>query len=170
MAELPHPLSDEAFLDKLQQSAFDYFLESANPANGLIADTTRDYAPASIAVVGFALSAYPVGVERGWMSRADAAARTLASGFGRRNTALVLFVRIARLRDDGTVRRQLLPSPARVLAHKETPYDIHCELPSCERVERRITLAHGRSGWFATGRLRGYSGTHCRALTAGRRS
>ena len=32
-----------------------------NPANGLVADTTRAGAPSSIAVVGFALSAYPVG-------------------------------------------------------------------------------------------------------------
>jgi len=32
-----------------------------------------------IAVVGFALSAYPVGVEHGWIDRADAAARTLTT-------------------------------------------------------------------------------------------
>ena len=33
----------------------------------------------SIAVVGFALAAYPAAVERGWMTRADAVARTLAA-------------------------------------------------------------------------------------------
>lgn len=44
-----------------------------------MADTSRPGAPASIAVVGFALSCYPVGVERGWMTRADAAARTLVA-------------------------------------------------------------------------------------------
>jgi hypothetical protein len=64
-------------LDGLQRAAFDYFLQTANPKNGLIADTTRNGAPSSIAVVGFALSAYPIGVERGWIERADAVQRTL---------------------------------------------------------------------------------------------
>ena len=77
MAE-PRALSDDALLDRLQHAAFDYFLQAANPANGLVADTTREDAPASIAVVGFALSSYPAAVERGWIARADAAARTLA--------------------------------------------------------------------------------------------
>ena len=72
-------MTDEALLDRLQRNAFDYFLRQANPANGLVADTTRKGAPASIAVVGFALSVYPVGVERGWMTRADAAERTLVA-------------------------------------------------------------------------------------------
>ncbi|HMA09147.1 MAG TPA: glucoamylase family protein [Ramlibacter sp.] len=71
--------SDDALLDRLQRAAFDYFVRNANPRNGLVADTTRDGAPASIAVVGFALSAYPVGVEHGWMARDDAARRTLAA-------------------------------------------------------------------------------------------
>ena len=71
--------SDEALLDRFQRGAFGYFLETFNPANGLSADTTRPGAPASIAVVGFALSAYPVGVERGWISRDEAAARALTT-------------------------------------------------------------------------------------------
>jgi len=70
--------SDDALLDRLQRAAFDYFLQTVNPQNGLIADTTRDGAPSSIAVVGFALSAYPIGVEHGWIERADAVERTLA--------------------------------------------------------------------------------------------
>ncbi len=69
--------SDDAMLDGLQRAAFDYFLNASNPENGLIADTTRAGSPASIAVVGFALSAYPVGIERGWIARADALQRTL---------------------------------------------------------------------------------------------
>lgn len=69
--------TDEALLDGLQHGAFDYFLQNINRFNGLIADTTRKGSPASIAVVGFALSAYPVGVERGWMTRRDAVERTL---------------------------------------------------------------------------------------------
>ena len=67
--------SDEALIERFQRAAFDYFLTECNPANGLVADTSRAGAPASIAVVGFALSCYASGVERGWMSRSDAAAR-----------------------------------------------------------------------------------------------
>jgi len=66
-------------LARFQRAAFDYFLNHGNRANGLIADTSRPSAPASIAVVGFALACYPVGVERGWMTRVEAAARTLAT-------------------------------------------------------------------------------------------
>ena len=72
-----HLLSDGELLDRFQRAAFGYFLEEINPANGLVADTTRKGSPASIAVVGFALSSYPVAVERGWITRQDAAARTL---------------------------------------------------------------------------------------------
>jgi hypothetical protein len=72
-------LSDDELLDRFQRGAFGYFVEQFNPENGLVADTSRAGAPASIAVVGFALSSYPVGVERGWMTRADAAARALAA-------------------------------------------------------------------------------------------
>src|SRR5580658_3702736 len=74
-----HLQSDEGLLDAFQRAAFDYFLKEINPRNGLVADRTREGAPASIAVVGFALSSYPVGVERGWMDRAEAAARTLVT-------------------------------------------------------------------------------------------
>jgi hypothetical protein len=65
-------------LDALQRAAFDYFIPHTNRQNGLVADTSRPGSHASIAVVGFALSAYPVGVERGWMTRADALQRSLA--------------------------------------------------------------------------------------------
>ncbi len=70
---------DEAELDRFQEAAFRYFLESVNPDNGLVADTQREDAPCSIAVVGFALSCYPIGVSRGWMTRDHAAQLTLAA-------------------------------------------------------------------------------------------
>ena len=66
-------------MDALQREAFDYFVYEANPLNGLIADKTQAGWPASIAAVGFALTSYPVGVERGFMTRANAAQRTLAT-------------------------------------------------------------------------------------------
>ncbi|NDP38975.1 MAG: hypothetical protein GZ093_09565 [Rhodoferax sp.] len=70
---------DEAMLDGLQRAAFDYFFEHGGGSNGLVADTSRPGSHASIAVVGFALSAYPVGVERGWMTRAEALRRSLSA-------------------------------------------------------------------------------------------
>jgi hypothetical protein len=76
MGELAQ-LSDDALIERLQRAAFTYLTQYANPENGLVADTSRSKSPCSIAVVGFALSCYPVAVENGWLSRADAASRTL---------------------------------------------------------------------------------------------
>src|ERR1017187_7322529 len=75
---MPRPLPDDELLDRLQRAAFGYFVDEINPANGLVADNSRQDSPSSIAVVGFALSAYPVAVERGWMARADAVKRSLS--------------------------------------------------------------------------------------------
>ena len=72
-------LDDEALLDRLQRAAFGYFLDAMVATHGLVADTSRDGSPVSIAVVGFALASYPVGVERGWIGRAEAARRSLAA-------------------------------------------------------------------------------------------
>ncbi|WEN15601.1 glucoamylase family protein [Rhodanobacter sp. AS-Z3] len=70
-------LDDDALLERLQRAAFDYFVQTMNPQNGLIPDTSRDNSPVSIAVVGFALSAYPAAVDRGWIDRAEAVRRSL---------------------------------------------------------------------------------------------
>ncbi len=75
--------SDDVFLEKVQWQAFQYFVECVNPANGLVMDKALNlpagsepvdfsYSAATIAGVGFALSVYPVGVERGWMKREKA--------------------------------------------------------------------------------------------------
>jgi hypothetical protein len=70
---------EPGLLDTIQRGAFSYFLQETNEANGLVLDKTHPDWFASIAAVGLALAAYPVGVERGLVSRADAAARTLAT-------------------------------------------------------------------------------------------
>ncbi len=70
---------DDSLLDRLQRAAFDYFPQAINPANGLVADNSRANSPVSIAVVGFALSSYPVAVERGWLPRPEAVQRSLAA-------------------------------------------------------------------------------------------
>ena len=56
---------DEALLEALQHAAFEYFPRNSNPRNGLVADTSRDGSPCSIAVVGFGFSVYPIAVQRG---------------------------------------------------------------------------------------------------------
>lgn len=77
--ENPGPQVPEAFLDTLHTRTFDFFWETTNPENGLTPDRWPDPPFASIAAVGFALTAYPVGVEHGYVSRQEAAARTLAT-------------------------------------------------------------------------------------------
>ena len=66
-------------LRTLQRDSFSYFVHKTNPANGLVLDKSREAWPSSIAAVGLALAAYPVGVERGFMTRHDAVQRTLAT-------------------------------------------------------------------------------------------
>ncbi len=77
------PKAQQAMLDDVEKRTFDYFIESTNAKNGLTGDhwpqvPGNDYF-ASIAAVGFGLTVYGVGVERGWMRREDAVKRTLAT-------------------------------------------------------------------------------------------
>src|SRR6266852_3085081 len=67
----------EELLSTLQADAFKYFVNEVNPDNGLVVDCTKKGWPSSIAAVGMALSAYPVGVEHDFISREEAIARTL---------------------------------------------------------------------------------------------
>lgn len=71
--------ADNAFLDSLQRDTFRYFWETANPANGLIPDRAPTPSFSSIAAVGFGLTSYLVGVERGYITREQAADRTLTT-------------------------------------------------------------------------------------------
>ena len=74
-----HSAHQLALLTTLQKESFDYFIHQANPVNGLIRDKTDPAAPASIAAVGMALTIYPIGVERGFMTRRAALDITLAT-------------------------------------------------------------------------------------------
>jgi len=62
-------LTTEALLDTLQQTAFDYFWNEANPSNGLIKDRSTSTSPCSIASLGFGLSAICIGIDHGWVTR-----------------------------------------------------------------------------------------------------
>jgi hypothetical protein len=75
----PLPLDStrtEAFLDTLEERTFYFFWDLTNRQNGLTPDRWPSPSFSSIAAVGFALTAYPIGVERGWITRAQAAERT----------------------------------------------------------------------------------------------
>lgn len=69
----------DTFLDDLQRRTFAYFWDTTNPANGLARDRFPTPSFASMAAVGFALTAYPIGAHRGFISRSAAAQRTLAT-------------------------------------------------------------------------------------------
>jgi hypothetical protein len=73
------PQAADPFLDAVQERTFRFFWESANPRNGLVPDRWPSRSFSSIAAVGFGLTAYPVGVERGYVTRAQARDRTLAT-------------------------------------------------------------------------------------------
>jgi hypothetical protein len=72
-------LSDEALQESLQRAAFEYFPLYTNSRNGLVADTSRENSPCSIAVLGFAFATSAVAVERGWTERAEAVQRALSA-------------------------------------------------------------------------------------------
>lgn len=63
----------------LQRRTFQWFWDVGDPTTGLIPDRWPTKSFASIAAVGFALGAYPVGADKGWITRAEARDRTLAT-------------------------------------------------------------------------------------------
>src|SRR4051812_45366051 len=80
LAAVPHLFaSDDQFLEYVQQTSFDYFWYGANPANGLVPDRSANGSACSIAAVGFGLTAIGIGVDHGWITRTQAAARTLTT-------------------------------------------------------------------------------------------
>jgi len=68
-----------AILDTIQHTAFNFFWNEANAANGLIKDRSTSSSPCSIASTGFGLSAICIGVDHGWVTRAAARDRVLTT-------------------------------------------------------------------------------------------
>ena len=76
------PDMDETLLNDLQRTHFNFFWKLTNTANGLVPDrasATNNEAMSSIAATGFGLTAYIVGVERGFVTRDEAAQRTVVT-------------------------------------------------------------------------------------------
>jgi hypothetical protein len=71
--------ADGAFIDTLSRRTFDFFWETTNPRNGLTPDRWPTKSFSSVAAVGFALTAYAIGVERGWVTRDAARERVLTT-------------------------------------------------------------------------------------------
>ena len=75
---MSEPRLDEAMLEALQKDVVGYFLRATAPDTGLIADSSRESAPCSIAATGLGLACFVVGVERAFLSRREAAQRVLS--------------------------------------------------------------------------------------------
>ena len=74
-----HPPALPSWIGDLERRTFNWFWYVGRHDNGLIPDRWPTPSACSIAAVGFALTAYPIGVECGWISRAAARNRTLAT-------------------------------------------------------------------------------------------
>jgi hypothetical protein len=109
----------DQILDNMQQFGFNYFWNEANPSNGMIRDRqTGNYC--SIAAVGFGLSAICIGIDHGWITRAqgarasdsstplDAPQGTAATGtIGYRGSSITSFTRaMGCATADGAIRHR----------------------------------------------------------------
>ncbi|MDN5782569.1 MAG: hypothetical protein L0H23_11220, partial [Luteimonas sp.] len=63
----------------IEKRTFQFFWDTTNEVNGMTPDRFPSRPFASIASIGFALTAYPIGVENGWVSRRQAVDRTLTT-------------------------------------------------------------------------------------------
>ena len=73
----PQPRVLDPDIEDLQQRTFKWFVDTTRRPNGLTPDRWPTPSFCSVAAVGFALTCWPIGVERGWMSRDEARERTL---------------------------------------------------------------------------------------------
>jgi len=71
--------SEALFLDDIERRTFNFFWETTDPKTGLVPDRWPTPSFCSIAAVGFGLTAYTVGVQRGFVSRSQALERTLTT-------------------------------------------------------------------------------------------
>lgn len=67
------------FIDDLERRTFQWFWDTTNPDNGLVPDRWPTPSFSSVAAVGFGLTAWGIGAERGYITREQAVERTLAT-------------------------------------------------------------------------------------------
>ncbi len=73
------PDRNDPFLADLEQRTFAYFWHTTDTHTGLTPDRSPSPSFSSIAAVGFALTAYPVGATEGYVTREQAATRTVTT-------------------------------------------------------------------------------------------
>lgn len=76
-------ISDSALIDLEARKSFNFFWEMANsdpasPGYGLVSDSKTSEI-CNVAQVGFALSAIPIGIDNGWISREEGVSRTVGT-------------------------------------------------------------------------------------------
>jgi hypothetical protein len=69
--------ADQVMLEGMQKAHFEYFKKYSDPDTGLTKDRSTDQSPASVAAVGFSLTAHGVAADHGWVTREQAADYTL---------------------------------------------------------------------------------------------
>jgi hypothetical protein len=79
VASVPLINTLDPFFDDIEKRTFNYFWETAEPGTGLVPDRWPKSPFCSIAAVGFALNAYAIGAERGYVTRAAARTRVLTT-------------------------------------------------------------------------------------------
>src|SRR5690606_13124195 len=77
--EPPGPPELPPLFRDIERRTFQFFWDTTSEANGLTPDRFPSRPFASIASVGFSLTAYPIGIENGWVSRTQAVDRTLTT-------------------------------------------------------------------------------------------
>jgi hypothetical protein len=76
-ASIPPQVSDLQLLANIEHRTFNFYWERVNHRNGLMADRWSTPSVCSITGTGFGLTAWPIGVERGWITRRQARELTL---------------------------------------------------------------------------------------------
>ena len=79
VAAVPAINTLDPLFEDIEKRTFTYFWETAEPGTGLVPDRWPNSPFCSIAAVGFALNAYAIGVERGYVKRAAARDRVLTT-------------------------------------------------------------------------------------------
>ncbi|WP_372013203.1 glucoamylase family protein [Pseudoxanthomonas sp. 10H] len=74
----PRPELPPLFRD-IEKRTFQFFWDTTNERNGMTPDRYPSRPFASVASIGYALTAYPIGIENGWVSRTQAVDRTLTT-------------------------------------------------------------------------------------------
>jgi beta-xylosidase len=70
---------DQRMLMRLQKDSYTFFLKHVDHRTGLVRDSSESDSPDCIAATGMALACYPLAVERGFLTRSDAATLTLTA-------------------------------------------------------------------------------------------